>query len=113
MNSPMNPKQRAAKAALVYVKSNSVIGLGTGSTAECFLVALAEALRSGRLTNVAGVPSSEQSARKAGELGIPLSTLVQNPRLDVAVDGADEISAKLELIKGGGGAMLREKIVAQ
>ena len=109
----MNPKQRAAEAALQYVDSNSVIGLGSGSTADCFLVALAGALRSGRLANITGVPTSEQTAKRAGELNIALTTLVKSPRVTITVDGADEISPKLELIKGAGGALLREKIVAQ
>ena len=113
MCSHPTPKQRAAAAALDYLFSNSVIGLGSGSTAECFLIALADELRSGRLRNVTGVPTSESTARKAAELGIPLTTLSNSPRLAVDVDGADEVSPKLELIKGGGGALLREKMIAQ
>ena len=109
----MTAKQRAAAAAIEFVQSNSVIGLGSGSTAECFLVVLADALRAGRLANITGVPTSEQTARKARELGIPLTTLTKSPRLLVTVDGADEVSPKLELIKGGGGALLREKMIAQ
>lgn len=113
MNAAITAKQRAANAAVEYVRSNSVIGLGSGSTAECFLTALADALKSGRLTNVAGVPSSEKTASMAKSLGIGLTTLAKVGRLDVTIDGADEISPHLELIKGGGGALLREKIVAQ
>jgi len=109
----MNPKQRVAEAALDYVQSNTTIGLGTGSTADLFLSALAAALRTGRLRNVRGVPTSTQSERRAAELGIPLTTLAQCPHLDVTIDGADEISPTLDLIKGLGGALLREKIVAQ
>jgi ribose 5-phosphate isomerase A len=108
----MNAKQRAAHAALDYVQSNSVIGLGSGSTAECFLHELAGALKSGRLANITGVPTSGKTAQLAGELGIPLTTLSQASRLAVTIDGADEVTPKLELIKGGGGALLREKIVA-
>jgi ribose 5-phosphate isomerase A len=109
----MDPKQRAAEAAIEFVRSDTVIGLGSGSTADFFLVALADALKSGRLRNVVGVPTSEQTARRSAELGIPLTTLSQSPVLDVDVDGADEVTPALDLIKGLGGAMLREKIVAQ
>jgi ribose 5-phosphate isomerase A len=107
-------KQRAAEAALDYVRSDTVIGLGTGSTADCFLLALADALETGRLKDVGGVPSSEHTARQARELGIPVIELadVDEP-LDVTVDGADEVAPNLDLIKGLGGALLREKIVAQ
>ena len=109
----MDPKQRAAEAALDYVRSDTVIGLGTGSTFDFFLPALAEALKSGRFRNVAGVPTSDRTAERAKELGIPIRSLVQIDRLDVAIDGADEITPELDLIKGLGGALLREKIVAQ
>ena len=109
----MNPKQRAAEAALKYVESGMVVGLGTGSTADQFLQALARALAAGRVKNIRGVPTSVQSERRAGELGIPLSTLAQTPRCDVTIDGADEVDPNLDLIKGLGGALLREKVVAQ
>jgi ribose 5-phosphate isomerase A len=89
-----------------------VVGLGTGSTADFFLVALGEAVRSGKLKGIRGVPTSVRSERRARELGIPLATLVEC-RPDVTVDGADEVAPDLELIKGLGGALLREKIVAQ
>ncbi|MDB5297004.1 MAG: ribose 5-phosphate isomerase [Phycisphaerales bacterium] len=109
----MNPKQRAADAALKYVESGMVVGLGTGSTADQFLRALAAAIAAGTLTGIRGVPTSLQSERRARELGIPLSTLAETPRPDVTVDGADEVDPNLDLIKGLGGALLREKIVAQ
>ncbi len=109
----MNPKQRVAEAALQYVKSDSLIGLGTGSTADCFLEALAQSLRVGRLRNVRGVPSSNRSEQRARELGIPLTDLASAAQLDVTIDGADEVTPNLDLIKGLGGALLREKIVAQ
>lgn len=110
----MNPKQRAADAALDYVCSDTIIGLGTGSTADFFLVALAEALRAGRLRNVRGVPTSRQTEQRSRELGIPLLDLADVPgELDVTVDGCDEVTPSLDLIKGLGGALLREKIVAQ
>jgi ribose 5-phosphate isomerase A len=109
----MNPKQRAAEAAIQFVKSDSVIGLGTGSTADFFLQSLASAIKTGALQGVRGVPTSVQTERRATELGIPLSTLALTPRLALTVDGADEIDPHLNLIKGLGGALLREKLVAQ
>jgi ribose 5-phosphate isomerase A len=111
---PKTPKQHAAEAALDYIRSDTVIGLGTGSTADCFLIALADALESGRFKDVGGVPTSEHTAQQARDLGIPIIELadVDEP-LDVTVDGADEVAPNLDLIKGLGGALLREKIVAQ
>ena len=109
----MNPKQRAAEAAIAFVQSGMVVGLGTGSTADEFLRALADALSSGRLRDIRGVPTSRQSEQRARELGIPLATLAECPNPDVTIDGADEIAPNLDLIKGLGGALLREKIVAQ
>src|SRR4051794_1406792 len=109
----MNPKQRAAEAALQFVNSGTVVGLGTGSTAEFFLQALAAALRSGQLQDIRGLPTSRQSERRATELGIPLTTFAESARAHVTVDGADELGPGLNLIKGLGGALLREKIVAQ
>jgi ribose 5-phosphate isomerase A len=113
-DTPKTPKQRAAEAAIDYVRSETVIGLGSGSTADCFLIALADALESGRLRDVGGVPTSEHTAQQARDLGIPILELadVDEP-LDVTVDGADEVAPNLDLIKGLGGALLREKIVAQ
>lgn len=105
-------RQRAAERALDYVENGMAIGLGTGSTASFMLRGLAERLVAGRLQRIAGVPTSEQTAALARELGIPLTTLDQHPSLDLALDGADEIDPQLRLIKGLGGAMLREKIVA-
>ena len=109
----MNPKQRAGEAAIAFVKSGMVVGLGTGSTADEFLKALAAALKSGRLRDIRGVPTSRQSEQRARQLGIPLATLEECPNPDVTVDGADEVAPNLDLIKGLGGALLREKIVAQ
>jgi ribose 5-phosphate isomerase A len=108
----MNPKQRAAEAALPFIHDNMLVGLGTGSTADYFIAALAQRLRDGALHNIRGVPTSVQSERRALELGIPLVPL-ETGRPDVTVDGADEVSDDLQLIKGLGGALLREKIVAQ
>src|SRR3954447_11203366 len=109
----MSPKQRAAEAAMKHVRSGMVVGLGTGSTADLFLQALAAALKDGRVRNVRGVPTSRQSERRAQHLGIPLTTLAECPRPDVTIDGADEVAPNLDLIKGLGGALLREKMVAQ
>ena len=96
-----------------YLRDGMVVGLGTGSTADFFLRALAAALKDKQLKNIVGVATSHQSERRAQELGIPLTTLAQSPRLDLTVDGADEVDPRLDLIKGLGGALLREKIVAQ
>jgi ribose 5-phosphate isomerase A len=109
----MIPKQLAAEAAMEFLADGMVIGLGTGSTADFFLRALSAALKERRLREIVGVATSRQSERRAMELGIPLTTLAQRPRLDVTVDGADEVDPNLDLIKGLGGALLREKIVAQ
>jgi ribose 5-phosphate isomerase A len=109
----MDAKQRAAEAALKYVESGMVVGLGTGSTADFFLRALAAAIKSKQLRDIRGVPTSKQSERRAIELGIPLTTLAEHPRPHVTIDGADEVAPNLDLIKGLGGALLREKIVAQ
>jgi ribose 5-phosphate isomerase A len=109
----MIPKQLAAEAAMEFLADGMVVGLGTGSTADFFLRALSAALKEQRLRDIVGVATSRQSERRAMELRIPLTTLAQRPRLDVTVDGADEVDPQLDLIKGLGGALLREKIVAQ
>ena len=109
----MEPKQRAAEAAIKFVRDGMVVGLGTGTTADQFLQALAAALRQNKLRDIRGVPTSRHSELRARELGIPLVTLAQCPRPDLTIDGADEIAPDLDLIKGLGGALLREKIVAQ
>lgn len=105
-------KQQAAHAALELIQSGMALGLGTGSTATYLLHELAQALRNGSLRHIVGVPTSEHTARLAMQLGIPLTTLAEHPVLDLALDGADEIDPALGLIKGMGGALLREKIVA-
>ena len=109
----MDPKQRAADEALEMLTSGMVVGLGTGSTAECFIRALGEAIRTGRLKDIRGVPTSTRSEQLARELSLSLVSLAQVDQIDVDVDGADEIDPKLDLIKGLGGALLREKIIAQ
>ncbi len=108
----MESKKRAAVAALAHVKSGMVVGLGTGSTSRHFHEALGVAIREGRLRDIKGVPTSEWAADFARQQGVTLTTLAQNPRPDVTVDGADEIDPQMNLIKGLGGALLREKIVA-
>ena len=106
-------KREAADLAVEReVRSGMRLGLGTGSTATLMLDALAERLADGRLSDIVGVPTSDATGRRGRELGIPISTLDELPRLDVVIDGADEIDPKLRLIKGQGGAHLREKVVA-
>ena len=103
-------KRSAALKALDYVEDGMRLGLGTGSTAVHFVDALGERVAGG--LNVLCVPTSEATAAQARGLNIPLTTLDETPALDVTVDGADELDGDLVLIKGGGGALLREKIVA-
>ena len=103
-------KRAAAARALEYVKPGMKIGLGTGSTAAMFVELLGAKVKAG--LDVVCVPTSEATAAQARALGIGLTTLDEQPVLDLTVDGADELDGELRLIKGGGGAMLREKIVA-
>jgi ribose 5-phosphate isomerase A len=103
-------KRRAAEAALDYVEDGMRLGLGSGSTAAHFVRLLGARVATG--LNVVGVATSEETARIAREAGVPLTTLDETPELDLDVDGADAIGPGLALVKGGGGALLREKIVA-
>lgn len=103
-------KIEAARVALGHVTDGMKLGIGTGSTAEEFVRLLAEKVANG--LTVIGVPTSERTAALCEELGVPLSTLNETPELDLTIDGADEINPQLTLVKGGGGALLREKIVA-
>lgn len=103
-------KIKAAAAALEHVEDGMKLGIGTGSTADEFVRLLAEKVAGGM--RVEGVPTSERTARLCLELGITLRSLDELPELDLTIDGADELDAHLTLIKGGGGALLREKIVA-
>ena len=107
----MNLKERAARQALAYVRDGMVLGLGTGSTSSHFVDLLGEQLQAGTLKKIVGVPTSKGTEERARALGIPISTLAEHPHLDLAVDGADEVDADLNMIKGLGRAMLREKIV--
>jgi ribose 5-phosphate isomerase A len=103
-------KEAAARASLEYVRDGQVVGLGTGSTAAYFIKLLGEKVKQGM--RVRGIPTSVRSGELALQLGIPLTTLDECQEIAVTVDGADEFDPKLRLIKGGGGALLREKIVA-
>lgn len=103
-------KRAAALKALEHVKPGMRLGIGTGSTADFFTRALGEKVAQG--LEVIGVPTSERTHALASELNIPLTTLDEAPELDLTIDGADEVDGDLNLIKGGGGALLREKIVA-
>ena len=94
-----------------YVKSGMVVGLGTGSTAYYAVERVGELLKSGELTDILAIPTSIRTKEQAERLGIPLVTLDTHSKLDVAIDGADEVDPDLNLVKGGGGALLREKMV--
>ena len=104
-------KRQAAKAALDFVQNDSVVGLGSGSTAALWIEMLGRRIADGDLNNVRGVPTSQSSAELARTFGIPLATPADVGGCDVVVDGADEVDPALNLIKGLGGALVREKIV--
>ncbi len=106
-------KQEAAVLAVECVQSGMVVGLGAGSTAILAVRRLGEKIKDGSLRNILGIPCSKQTEKEAVRLGIPLTTLEDHPVIDLTIDGADEVDQDLNLIKGGGGALLREKIVAQ
>ena len=103
-------KRAAARRAAALVTDGMRLGLGTGSTAAHFVTAIAERVRDG--LRVVGVPTSEATRAQAEREGVPLTTLDETPQLDLTIDGADELDDQLRLIKGGGGALVREKIVA-
>ncbi len=103
-------KEAAARASLAFVRDGQVLGLGTGTTAARFIQLLGEQVKNG--LRIRGIPTSDRSREQAASLGIPLTTLDECQQIDVDVDGADEFDPELRLIKGGGGALLREKIVA-
>jgi len=113
MNIREEPKRRAADAAMEQVQSGMVLGLGSGTTVAYALQRLAKMLRAGKIVDICGVPSSIQTEIQAQQLGIPLTGLDRHPILDLTFDGADEVDPDLNLIKGGGGALLREKVLAQ
>lgn len=110
MATPDDLKRKAVEAALAYVKPGMVLGLGTGSTARHFLEGVARLVAGGM--DLKGVPTSFVTAEAAKRLGVPLTSLEERSHPDLCVDGADEVDPKLDLIKGLGGALFREKIVA-
>jgi ribose 5-phosphate isomerase A len=105
-------KIAAARAALELVETGMTLGLGSGSTAEIFIALLGERMKAGKLV-VRGVPTSEASARAARDAGVPLVDVDAVEEIDLDVDGADEVDPQFNLIKGGGGCLLREKIIAR
>jgi ribose 5-phosphate isomerase A len=107
---PDELKRQAAIAALDEIRNNMIVGLGTGTTASHFIRELGKRVQGG--LQVLGIPTSEASRLLANEVGVRLTTLKEHPEIDVTIDGADEVSPNLDLIKGLGGALVREKIVA-
>ena len=105
-------KQIAAHQAVERIENGMVLGLGTGSTVKYALEKIAERLRNGDLKDIVGIPSSVQTEQLAKALHIPLSDFNHHQTLDLTIDGADEVDEQLNLIKGGGGALLREKVLA-
>jgi ribose 5-phosphate isomerase A len=106
-------KQKAGFRAAEFVESGMVVGLGTGSTTEHAVKRIAKRLKAGELKKIVGIPSSVRTEKLAQELNIPLVGFDTHPQIDITIDGADEVDPDLNLIKGGGGALLREKVVAQ
>src|ERR1700731_2887503 len=103
-------KEAAARASLRFVRDGDIVGLGTGSTAVHAVRLLGEQVRAG--LKIRGIPTSAATQELAASVGIPLTTLDEFQQIDVTIDGADEFDPQLHLIKGGGGALLREKIIA-
>src|SRR3954447_13226525 len=103
-------KELAGRAAAELVRVGNIVGLGTGSTAYFAVLALGERVKAG--LKMTGIPTSVATGELARSVGIPLSTLDAHPEIDITIDGADEVDTQLRLIKGGGGALLREKIIA-
>jgi ribose 5-phosphate isomerase A len=105
-------KREAAKKAAENVQDGEVIGLGSGSTSAYFIQIIGSYLNSGKVNEIFGVPTSHQAAAEAIKVGIPLTSLNEHPELSLSVDGADQVDKKLNAIKGNGGALFREKIIA-
>jgi ribose 5-phosphate isomerase A len=105
-------KKDAAEQAVPLVESGMIVGLGTGSTANHAIEAIGRDFKSGRLENIVGIATSRRTSELAASLGIPLATLDDHPVVDITIDGADEVDHAGNIIKGGGGALLREKIIA-
>jgi ribose 5-phosphate isomerase A len=106
-------KRAAAERAVDFLESGMTVGLGAGSTAAFAMRRLGELIGSGRVTGIVGIPCSRQVADEAPRLGIKVSTLDEHPAIDTTIDGADEVDPDLNLIKGAGGALLHERMVAQ
>ncbi|KAK4260718.1 hypothetical protein QN277_003797 [Acacia crassicarpa] len=104
-------KKIAAYKAVEYVESGMVLGLGTGSTAKHAVARIGELLKQGKLKNIIGIPTSKMTHEQALSVGIPLSDLDSHPVIDLAIDGADEVDPYLNLVKGRGGSLLREKMI--
>ena len=113
MANPDELKRQAALRAVEFIKSGMVVGLGTGSTSNFAIQRIAELIEAAELKNIVGIPSSGKTEALARKLGIPLAGFKDKPQIDITIDGADEVDPDLNLIKGGGGALLREKVVAQ
>jgi len=111
MDAILEQKQKAALEAVKHVKDNFIVGLGSGSTAALAIEALGKQVKTQNL-HIKGIPSSYQAFQLAVDCGIPITTLEEYPQIDVTIDGADQLTAELFLIKGGGAALAREKIVA-
>jgi ribose 5-phosphate isomerase A len=109
--SPDDLKHMAAIDAVRMVEDGMVVGLGTGSTVRHALLEISRRIKEEELS-IVGIPTSRSTEDLAGELGIPISNLVENPRIDIDIDGADEVDPRLDVIKGGGGAHVREKVIA-
>ena len=112
MNDIDQLKRAAALRAAEWIRDGMILGLGTGSTVYFLLEEIAAQRSRGAWKSIAGVPTSEATAAHAGRLGIPLTSLDERPDVDLTIDGADEVDGELRLVKGAGGALLREKIVA-
>lgn len=112
-NSVRDLKRKAAEHAVTYLRSGMVVGLGHGSTTAYAIKVIGDLLREGTVADVVGIPASRQVELEAETAGVPLTTLDAHPVCDITIDGADEVDPDLNLIKGGGGALLREKIIAQ
>ncbi len=122
MSDPLSPDQKklrdrlkkeAGISAVDLVRPGMVLGLGTGSTTRFALIEIAARLKDGRLKDITGIPSSHETEKTARELGIPVISFDDKQEIDLTIDGADEVDPQLNLIKGGGGALLREKVLAQ
>jgi ribose 5-phosphate isomerase A len=108
-----NLKKQAAIKAVEFIETGMILGLGSGSTAWFALEEIGKRIQEGQLKSIVGIPSSIKTAADAKQFGIPIGSLDDYPEIDLTIDGADEVDPDLNVIKGGGGALLREKILAQ